>query len=65
MDDKRKIDLQKHVSKRVSRKYLYKILFYVLLLTVLGVIYVYYGNPQEEKKDLKEIDEITNISVEE
>ena len=65
MDDKRKIDLQKHVVKRVSKKYLFKILLYIFLLTVITLIYVFYGAPKTEKKEVKEIEEIRNITIEE
>jgi nitric oxide reductase large subunit len=64
MEDKPKIDLQRHVVKRVSRKYLWKILFYILLLAAMAIVY-YNQKSGEEVKKQPEIKEIHNVTVEE
>ena len=38
MKEPRKIDLKKHTSPPASKKYLMRVLFYILILSVLGYL---------------------------
>ncbi len=67
MEKKPKIDLQQHTMKRVSKKYLLKILLYLLLL--IGVVLLVFNFKQSKqlgkKKDaIKDVREIKNITIE-
>ena len=63
MEDKPKIDLLQHVPKRVSRKHLFKILFYIVLLVAAAIVY---ANMDKTKKVVKqpEVKEIRNFTIE-
>lgn len=67
MEKKPKIDLQQHTMKRVSKKYLLKILVYLLLL--IGAVLLVFNFKQSKqlgkKKDaIKDVREIKNITIE-
>ena len=67
MEKKPKIDLQQHTMKRVSKKYLLKILLYILLL--IGAVLLVFNFKQSKqlgkKKDaIKDVREIKNITIE-
>jgi cell division protein FtsL len=67
MEKKPKIDLQQHTMKRVSKKYLLKILLYLLLL--IGAVLLVFNFKQSKqlgkKKDAnKDVREIKNITIE-
>ncbi|MDA7580076.1 MAG: hypothetical protein P8H43_03585 [Crocinitomicaceae bacterium] len=67
MEKKPKIDLQQHTMKRVSKKYLLKILLYLLLL--IGAVLLVFNFKQSKqlgkKKDaIKDVREIKNITIE-
>lgn len=64
MEDRPKINLQQHVAKRVPRKYIWKILFYILLLVAMAIVYFNQGNSKMVKKQ-PEIKEIHNVTIEE
>ena len=62
MKDERKIDFKRHTSPPVSKMYLFKIIFYVVMLGVLSY-FLFRTNPSKEKVDSKDITEITNIQL--
>lgn len=67
MEKKPKIDLQQHTMKRASKKYLLKILLYLLLL--IGAVLLVFNFKQSKqlgkKKDaIKDVREIKNITIE-
>ena len=66
MENKPKIDLQQHVIKRVSKKYLLKILAYLLLL--MGTAWLAFYLNQSKRMDkksnsIKDVQEIKNITI--
>ncbi|MBL4862788.1 MAG: hypothetical protein JKY09_07215 [Crocinitomicaceae bacterium] len=64
MEHKRKINLRKHTSPPVSKNYLLRIIFYIVLISVLGFIV----SSQLEKKEVPktpEVNEIRNVTIEE
>ena len=65
MDDKPKIDLKQHVAKRVSRMYMLKIIFYILLLTGILIYYFNHNENKAEKKEVNDVKQINNITIEE
>lgn len=65
MEDKPKIDLKQHAVKRVSRLYMLKIVFYILLLTGILIYYFSQSENKTEKKQVEDIKEIQNIIIEE
>lgn len=68
MDEKPKLNLQQHVAKRVSRKYLWKIIFYVVMLTAISFFVANYMNKKEKEKAAKpkvqDVTEVHNITIE-
>lgn len=70
MEERKKIDLQRHVSPKVPNKYLWKILFYCLLLGGL-VAFIFYLQDEEKaqqapskKTTTDQVDEITDFTIE-
>ena len=65
MDDRKKIDLQRHVSKKVPKSYIWRIVVYCLLIG--GIVgFIYYLKNQEtpkEKTKLEDIKEIDDFDV--
>jgi hypothetical protein len=64
MKDRPKIDLQQHVSKRISRKFILRIIFYIALLTTVGII-IYKKKQASSAQNVEEVKEIRNIKVQE
>lgn len=71
MEEQPKIELQKHVRARVSKKYLLKIAFYVVLLVVLGIVIAKNMNntPKTKKapaveKNVDDVNEVDNFTIE-
>lgn len=62
MKEERKIDFKRHTSPPVSKMYLFKIVFYVVLLGVMGY-FLFKGNKSKPKVDAKDITEINNVSI--
>lgn len=66
-DELRKIDLKQHALSPVSRKYLFRIILYVVILTTLGFfMYYMYNRPTQAKKapvDPKDIKEIKGVTL--
>lgn len=62
MDERKKIDLQQHVSPKASRKYMVKIIIYCVLLGSL-ITLIYYV--QDQKSTPTETDETvpTNLDT--
>ena len=64
-DEQRKIDLKQHALSPVSKKYLLRIIFYVVLLVGLCFVIYYLTNlkpepkPVKNPKDVKEIRGVT------
>jgi len=60
MMEERKIDLKRHTSPPVSRMYLLKTLFYVVLLSILSICLYKRGdkNPSTPEKEITEIHHI-------
>lgn len=64
-DEQKKIDLKQHALPSVSRKYLFRIILYAVILTSIGVFmyYMYNRSPEPTRvknpKDIKEIRGIT------
>lgn len=63
MEDKPKIDLKQHTVKRVSRLYMLKIFFYILLLAGILIYYFSQSGNKNEKKEVEDVKEITNITI--
>ena len=63
MDDKPKIDLKQHVIKRVSRKYILKIILYIVLLTAIIIYYFNHSGDKVEKKEAKDVKQINNVTI--
>jgi hypothetical protein len=63
MEDKPKIDLKQHTVKRVSRLYMLKIFFYILLLAGILIYYFSQSGNKDEKKEVEDVKEITNITI--
>lgn len=65
MEDQRKVDFKKYISKPVSKWYLARIVFYVVLLG--GLLYLFfsqYGKKSVNVDEIKSIDKVT-ITIEE
>ena len=63
MEDKPKIDLKQHTVKRVSRLYMLKIFFYILLLAGILSYYFSQNGKKDEKKEVEDVKEIRNITI--
>jgi lipid-A-disaccharide synthase-like uncharacterized protein len=66
MSDEKRIDLQKHVSPKVPRRYLIRIAIYAGLIGgSIFLIYFLRDQPKEEvvKKDPASVQEIHNYSI--
>ncbi|MDA9275161.1 MAG: hypothetical protein QNK78_05850 [Crocinitomicaceae bacterium] len=63
MEDKPKIDLKQHTVKRVSRLYMLKIFFYILLLAGILAYYFSQNGKKDEKKEVEDVKEIRNITI--
>lgn len=61
MKEERKVDFKKYVSKPVSKWYLVRIAFYIILLTGLIVLFFYQNNKQ--KVNPEKIDSIENVNI--
>lgn len=65
-DERPKIDLKKHTLPPVSRKYLFRIIMYVVMLSVLGGFIYYASNRKPEPQPVKNpvnIKEIRGITL--
>ncbi|MDX2362533.1 MAG: hypothetical protein QNK23_17125 [Crocinitomicaceae bacterium] len=62
-EDQRKVDFKRHTSPPVSKWFLLKIITYVVILIVLGVL-VYSLSQKTTIKDESEVVEIEGVSLE-
>jgi prolipoprotein diacylglyceryltransferase len=60
-DEQRKIDLKKHALPPVSRKYLLRIIMYVVMLAVLGGLIYYVSNREVQPKKVKDPIDVKEI----
>lgn len=65
MEDKPKIDLKQYAVKRVSRLYMIKIFFYILLLAGIIVYYFSQSGDKASKKKVEDVEEVQNLTIEE
>lgn len=63
MKEERNIDFKRHTSPPVSKMYLLKIVFYVVMLSVM-LYFMFRNDSKSVKTQEKEIREIHNITVE-
>ena len=62
MKEERKIDFKRHTSPPVSKMYLFKIVFYVVLLGVMGY-FLFNGNKKSSPIKVKDITQINHITI--
>jgi len=63
MKDPGKIDFKKHTSPPASKKYLIRVLFYILIFSVLGYLMFHkYKNRGNEQHDT--VEEIHSLTIE-
>lgn len=62
MKEERKIDFKRHTSPPVSKMYLFKIVFYVVLLGVMGY-FLFNGNKKKTSVKVNDITEINNVTI--
>ncbi|GAB5417516.1 MAG: hypothetical protein Crog4KO_30980 [Crocinitomicaceae bacterium] len=66
MSDKKRIDLQKHVSPKVSRRYIIRFGIYALLVAGLLVVIYFMRDSKSEAKtdtDYESVEEIRNFTI--
>jgi hypothetical protein len=67
MEERDKFNLQQYTAKPVSRKYLYRILFYIALLVIASLfVFLYKGKPktsQTTNEPVKPATEIEGITI--
>ena len=61
MEDQRKVDFKKYISKPVSKWYLARIIFYIVLLT--GLLYLFFSQNGKKNVDIKEVERIDKVKV--
>lgn len=64
MESNRKMDFKKYTSPPVSKWYLVRIVFYIILLTGLIVLFFYQKNKQEVNPEKIESIDNMNITIE-
>lgn len=62
MESESQINLKRFIPKKANKYYLLKIIFYVVLLMVLGTILLYHTNKTQTKKEA--INEIKGVQIE-
>ena len=60
MEQKPKINLKRYTLPKASKKYLFRIIAYIVLLSVLGGLLYYMG---DEKKKVEEVEKIEGVIV--
>lgn len=64
MDEKPKLDLKKHTLPPVSRRYLIRIIIYVIFLLFMGyLIFKVYNTEPQNNTDIQEINLIDKIEI--
>lgn len=61
MEDERKVDFKKYVSAPVSKWYLARIIFYIVLLT--GLLYLFFSQNNKKTADIDTIESIDRVHV--
>jgi hypothetical protein len=61
MEDQRKVDFKKYISKPVSNWYLVRIVFYIVLLS--GLLYIFFSRNEKSNFEVEEIKSIDGINV--
>ena len=61
MEDQRKVDFKKYVSKPVSKWYLARIGFYIILLSAL--IYLFFFQNGKKKVSVEEVHRIDKVKI--
>jgi hypothetical protein len=61
MDERPKIDLKKHQLPPVSKRYMLRIIVYIVVLVLLGLAirYLYKQNSVKNHPDIKQIEGVT------
>lgn len=62
MESQSQINLKRFIPKKANKYYLLKIIFYVVLLMVLGTILLYVSNKTQTKNEA--IKEIKGVQIE-
>lgn len=62
MKEERKINFKRYTSPPVSKMYLFKIVFYVILLVVMGY-FLFKGNKKKTQVKVKDITEINHVII--
>lgn len=62
MESESQINLKRFIPKKANKYYLLKIIFYVVLLMVMGTILLYQTNKAQTKKET--IKEIKGVQIE-
>ncbi|MFT5860291.1 MAG: hypothetical protein ACI865_002400 [Flavobacteriaceae bacterium] len=63
MEDDRSIDLKQHTLPKVSRWYMLRIIFYVVMLGVIGGVWYYMSHREKPVKDGEKIEEINGVTI--
>ena len=64
MDEPRKIDLKQHALPPVSKKYLLKIIIYVILLIIVAVLIYQVGfGIESNKAAIEDVEQIDNVII--
>lgn len=61
MEGKRKLDFKKYVSAPVSKWYLARIAFYIIMLT--GLIVLFFSQKDKKVVDVKKVYKIENLNI--
>jgi len=64
MEDEKKINLRQYTSPKVSKKYLWRIVLYLVLFGAIGFIYNRLSESKTAPRNQPEIKEIDNFSIE-
>lgn len=62
MESKHKINLQRYLLPKASKKYLFRIVVYIVLLSVLGGLLYYLGD-EKEVESIDSVKEINHIII--
>ncbi|MDG1428138.1 MAG: hypothetical protein P8M19_03250 [Crocinitomicaceae bacterium] len=63
MKDDRSIDLKQHALPKVSKWYLVRIIFYVIMLAIIGIVWYYTRGKEKPVKDAASVEEVTDVKI--
>lgn len=63
MEEDRSIDLQQHALPKVSKWYMFRIVFYVVMLCVIGGVWYYMSGRDKPIKDGKDVKEVRGVEI--